>query len=333
MTRERVGTGVSKIAVVAIGGNSLIRDKHHLKVEDQYRQITKTVVHIVEVIKAGYEVVITHGNGPQVGFIMRRSEIAYEHEGLHHVPLASCVANTQGAIGYQIQQALGNELRRKGITKQTATVVTQVKVDPADPGFAHPGKPIGQFYDQAKADELRKDHPDWVMISDAGRGLRRVVASPRPLQIIEFETIADLLHRGVCVIAAGGGGIPVIEDDRGFLQGVSAVIDKDYASALLASQLGAELLLISTGVDNLCLNFGTPKETPLASISLTEAKQYVKEGHFAPGSMLPKIEAIIQFLEHGGKKAIVTKPDNIGRAMAGSCGTSIVAEKSDENGG
>ena len=330
MTPKNGVTGATKIAVVAIGGNSLIRDKHHLKVEDQYRQITKTVVHIVEVIKAGYEVVITHGNGPQVGFIMRRSEIAYEHEGLHHVPLESCVANTQGAIGYQIQQALGNELRRNNILKQAATVVTQVKVDPADPGFTQPTKPIGQFYDQSRADELKRDHPDWTMISDAGRGMRRVVPSPLPLEIVEFETISDLLHRGFCVVAAGGGGIPVVEKSNGCLEGVSAVIDKDFASALLASQLGAELLLISTGVDHLCLNFGTPEETPLSSISLSEAKQYVTEGHFAPGSMLPKIEAIIQFLEDGGKKAIVTKPDNIGRAIAGTCGTSIVGESNEK---
>jgi len=201
---------LKKIAVVAIGGNSLIRDKHHLKVEDQYRQITKTVVHIVEVIKAGFQVIITHGNGPQVGFIMRRSEIAYQYEGLHHVPLQSCVANTQGAIGYQIQQALGNELRKHSIEKETVTVITQVRVAQNDPGFLLPSKPIGQFYEKEEVESLIKDHPDWHMVADAGRGYRRVVASPVPVEIIEIEIIRKLIGQDICVIAAGGGGIPVV---------------------------------------------------------------------------------------------------------------------------
>lgn len=315
---------MKKIAVVAIGGNSLIRDQHHLKVEDQYRQVTKTVVHIVEVIKAGYEVIITHGNGPQVGFILRRSEIAYNHEGLHYVPLQSCVANTQGAIGYQIQQALGNELKKHGIVKRAATVVTQVKVSRDDPGFLQPSKPIGQFYDKERADSLRVDHPDWEMISDAGRGFRRVVPSPMPIEIVEMEVIKELVAQGCCVIAAGGGGIPVVENPDGSLEGVSAVIDKDFASAMLASNLGADLLVISTGVDHICLNFGTEDEQPLGRITVKEAKRFVEEGHFAAGSMLPKMEAILWFLENGGKKAIVTKPDNIKHAIAGQCGTTII---------
>ncbi len=315
---------MKKIAVVAIGGNSLIRDKHHLRVEDQYVQITRTVIHIVEVIKAGYEVIITHGNGPQVGFILRRSEIAYEHEGLHFVPLQSCVANTQGAIGYQIQQALGNELRKHGIIKETATVVTQVKVSRDDPGFANPSKPIGQFYEKEKARSLQKDHPDWVMVSDAGRGYRRVVASPRPLEIVEIGLIRKLVAEGCCVIAAGGGGIPVVENPDGSLEGVGAVIDKDFASAMLAVNLGAELLVISTAVDRICLNFGQENESPVSRMTAEEAERYIAEGHFAEGSMLPKIKAVLWFLAHGGKKAIVTRPDNLERAIAGRCGTSIV---------
>lgn len=314
---------MTKIAVVAIGGNSLIRDKHHLKVEDQYRQITRTVVHIVEVIKAGYQVIITHGNGPQVGFIMRRSEIAYEHEGLHHVPLQSCVANTQGALGYQIQQALGNEFKRHGIIKETVTVVTQVKVAKDDPGFLHPSKPIGQFYEKDKAESLIKDHPDWQMIADAGRGYRRVVASPAPVEIIEIEVIRKLIAQDICVIAAGGGGIPVVENSDGSLEGVSAVIDKDFTSAMLAKELRADLLVISTGVDRICLNYGEKNEQPLEHVTVAEAKKYREEGHFAAGSMLPKIEAILWFLENGGKRAVVTRPDNLKRAIAGQSGTSI----------
>lgn len=315
---------MKKIAVVAIGGNSLIRDKHHLKVEDQYREITKTVVHIVEVIKAGYEVIITHGNGPQVGFILRRSEIAYEHEGLHHVPLQSCVANTQGAIGYQIQQALGNEFLRHGIVKEAVTLVTQVKVSQNDPGFKKPTKPIGQFYPADRVAQLQQDNPDWELVSDSGRGYRRVVASPEPLEIVEMGVIKKLVDQGVCVIASGGGGIPVVEKSDGSLEGVGAVIDKDYASAMLARNLGADLLIISTGVARICLNFGKANEQPLSTMTVQQAKNYIAEDHFAAGSMLPKIRAILWFLENGGKKAIVTRPDNLQRAIVGECGTSIV---------
>jgi carbamate kinase len=313
-----------KVAVIAIGGNSLIRDKHHLKVEDQYREITKTVKHIVEIIKAGYEIVITHGNGPQVGFILRRSEIAYEHEGLHFVPLQSCVADTQGAIGYQIQQVLGNELKKYNIPKKAVTIVTQVKVSKKDPGFHHPSKPIGTFYDDRKAKIIKRDHPDWEMVSDAGRGLRRVVASPEPVEIIEIDTIRHLVENNFCVIAVGGGGIPVVENQDGSLEGVGAVIDKDFSSALLAKNLNADLLIISTGVDRVCLNFGKENEKPLSSITLEETKTYIKEGHFLAGSMLPKIQAIVWFLENGGQKAIITKPDHLKKSILGKCGTHII---------
>ncbi|MCF6248623.1 MAG: carbamate kinase [Desulfobacula sp.] len=315
---------MKKLAVIAIGGNSLIRDKHHLKVEDQYREITKTVKHIAEIIEAGYEVVITHGNGPQVGFVLRRSEIAYEYEGLHFVPLQSCVANTQGAIGYQIQQALGNELKKRNISKEAVTIVTQVRVSKKDPGFDHPTKPIGTFYDDKKAEIIKKDHPDWKMVLDAGRGYRRVVASPEPIEIIEMDMIKHLVENGFCVIAAGGGGIPVVEDKDGSLEGVGAVIDKDYASALLAINLKADLLVISTGVDRVCINFGRENEKPLFNISVAETKKYLKEGHFEAGSMLPKIQAILWFLENGGQKAIITKPDHLKKSIIGKCGTHIV---------
>jgi carbamate kinase len=315
---------MKKLAVIAIGGNSLIRDKHHLTVEDQYREITKTVKHIVEIIEAGYEVVITHGNGPQVGFILRRSEIAYEHEGLHFVPLQSCVADTQGAIGFQIQQALGNELKKRNLSKETATIVTQVKVAKNDPGFDHPTKPIGTFYDDKKAETIKKDHPDWNMVSDAGRGYRRVVASPKPIEIIEMAIIKHLVENGCCVIAAGGGGIPVVENPDGSLESVSAVVDKDYVSALLAINLKADLLVISTGVDRVCINFGKENEKPLSNITTSEAKKYLKEGHFEEGSMLPKMQAILWFLENGGQKAIITKPDHMRNSIIGKSGTHII---------
>ena len=315
---------MKKLAVIAIGGNSLIRDKHHLKVEDQYREITKTVKHIVEIIKAGYEVIITHGNGPQVGFILRRSEIAYEHEGLHFVPLQSCVANTQGAIGYQIQQALGNEFKKHNISKKAVTIITQVKVSGQDPGFKNPTKPIGAFYDNEKAKIIKKDHPEWDMVSDAKKQYRRVVASPEPVEIIEIDMIKNLAENNFCVITAGGGGIPVVEDSDGNLQGVGAVIDKDFTSALLAKELNADLLIISTGVDRVCLNFGKENEKALTNITVKEAKEYLKEGHFEVGSMLPKINAILWFLENGGKKAIITKPDHLKKAIIGEFGTHII---------
>lgn len=318
---------MKKLAVIAIGGNSLIRDKHHLKVEDQYREVTKTVKHIVEIINKGYDVVITHGNGPQVGFVLRRSEIAYEHEGLHFVPLQTCVANTQGAIGYQIQQALDNELRRQKIKKQAVTVVTQTKVDKDDPGFKNSTKPIGQFYNDKKAEEIRNDHPDWQMVSDAGRGWRRVVPSPKPVEIIEMNMIENLIDNQFCVVATGGGGIPVIENEDGSLEGVAAVIDKDFASAMLARNLKAELLIISTGVDRVCLNYGSDQEEPLSKITADEAYDHMMEGHFETGSMLPKIEAILWFLEQGGKKAIITKPENLRRSLQGKCGTHIVQSR------
>lgn len=315
---------MKQLAVIAIGGNSLIRDKHHLRVEDQYREITKTVKYIVEIIKAGYEVVITHGNGPQVGFVLRRSEIAYEYEGLHFVPLQSCVANTQGAIGYQIQQALGNELKKQNIPKQAVTIITQVKVSEKDPGFNNPTKPIGTFYDEKKAEIIQKDHPDWEMVSDSKNRYKRVVPSPRPLEIVEIDMIKNLVQNNFCVIAAGGGGIPVVKNKNGSFEGVSAVIDKDFASALLAINLKAELLIISTGVDRVCLNFGKKNETPLSVITVKETKKYLEQRQFEAGSMLPKIQAILWFLEHGGQKAIITKPDYLKKAIAGERGTTIV---------
>jgi carbamate kinase len=310
-----------KIAVVAVGGNSLIKDKTHKTIPDQYEAANESMVNIVEMIEAGWDVVITHGNGPQVGFILRRAEIALNE--LHPVPLDYCGADTQGAIGYMFQRSLYNEFKKRGLQKQASTVVTQVLVDRNDPAFAMPSKPIGSFMDEPMAIQ-RRDDDGWAVVEDSGRGWRRVVPSPFPIRIIERDAIKELIDEGFTVIGVGGGGIPVIEDDNGDLVGVEAVIDKDFASALLATSIDADLLLISTAVEKVAINFNQPDQEWIDEMTLEEAKGYLAEGHFAPGSMKPKIEAIIGFLERGGKEAIVTNPENIGRALARKTGTRLV---------
>jgi carbamate kinase len=314
----------TRLAVIAIGGNSLIKDKEHQRVEDQYDAICETAECIVDIIQKGYEVVLTHGNGPQVGFILRRSEIAYKHEGLHFVPLVSCVADTQGALGYQIQQALGNEFKKRKISKKAVTIITRVEVDRDDPSFFNPSKPIGSFYSEEQAQNLQKDHPDWVLIHDAGRGYRRAVPSPMPIKIIELEAIETLINQGFCVVSVGGGGIPVTRRPDEVLEGVDAVIDKDFATSLLASNLQAPLFIISTAVEQVALNFGTPSEKPLGAVTAAEMEQYLDEGQFAPGSMAPKVQAAIDFLKRGGSEVIITNPENIGEAVMNDKGTHIV---------
>jgi carbamate kinase len=307
--------------VVAIGGNSLIKDPAHQTVEDQYQAASETTDHIAELIAGGWDLVIVHGNGPQVGFILRRSELA-AHE-LHEVPLDACGADTQGAIGYALQQNLQNDLRRIGVPKRVVSIVTQVEVDGADPAFQSPSKPIGSFMDADKAAERRAD--GWDMVEDAGRGWRRVVASPEPKRIVELDTIGALLDSGTTVIAVGGGGIPVVAQPDGDLRGVAAVIDKDRAAALVGVSLGAELLLISTGVEKVALDFGRPNQVDLDEITLEQARRHLAEGtHFAKGSMAPKIEAAISFLEGGGKLVVITDPEHLGAAVAGRTGTRIV---------
>ena len=313
-----------KVAVMAIGGNSLIKDRKQQSVEDQYQAAKETSVHIADMIEAGYEVVIGHGNGPQVGFILRRSEIAAKAEGMHEVPLDVCGADTQGAIGYALQQNLQNELRRRGINKPVATVVTQVLVDGEDQAFKNPTKPIGGFMDETEAKRRGKEM-GWTVVEDAGRGWRRVVASPLPKEIIEIEAIKALIAAGVIVISTGGGGIPVIRDSEGNLEGVAAVIDKYCGSSLLANNVGAELFVISTAVEKAALNFGKPDQKWLDKLTLAEARKYLAEGtHFAKGSMAPKVQAIIRFLEGGGKQALITNPENIGRALKSETGTRVL---------
>jgi len=309
-----------ELVVIAIGGNSLIKDDRHMTVYDQYKATGETSEHIAGIVEAGYRVVVTHGNGPQVGFILLRSEMA--SQVLHEVPLDSCGADTQGAIGYQIAQTLGNELRRRGIERTVAAVVTQVVVDPDDPGFDEPSKPIGPFYSEASARAHRET--GWVMKEEGDRGWRRVVASPRPLEIVEESAIRGLLEQDVIVVAVGGGGIPVTRGGSGDLSGVPAVIDKDLASCLLAKNLGADVFVVSTAVDKVALHYGRPEQRDLDRMTVAEARGYLAEGHFAPGSMQPKIEAAIDFLEHGGQRVIVTRPEHLETAMRGDAGTHIV---------
>ena len=311
---------MKKLVVIAIGGNSLIKDSRHMTVLDQYKAAGQTCHHIASLVGMGYRVVITHGNGPQVGFILLRSELA--KDVLHQVPLESCVADTQGAIGYQIQQALENELRRRRIWKPVATVVTQVLVNPRDPAFQNPQKPIGPFYSEEDA-QMHRERDGWAVREDAGRGWRRVVPSPKPLQIIEEPVIAALLQKGIIVIAVGGGGIPVVRGPKGVLRGVPAVIDKDQASSLLAIHLQADTFMISTGVDKVCINYGKPDQRELDHLTLKEARRHLKEGQFAAGSMGPKIEAAIRFLAKGGRRVIITQPHLLEDAMLGRNGTQI----------
>lgn len=314
---------MSKRVVVAIGGNSLITDPEHQTVEDQYLAAAETDHHIAGLVAEGWDVVITHGNGPQIGFILRRSDLA-AHE-LHEVPLDVCGADTQGAIGYLLQQNLFNDFERMGIDKGVVTVVTQVEVDPDDPAFSSPSKPIGSFLTTDEA-RRRRDEEGWDIVEDANRGWRRVVASPLPVRIVEIDAIRTLIDSGFVVVAVGGGGLPVTAGPEGALKGVPAVIDKDRASAMLASEIDADLLLISTSVDQVALNFGRPDQEWISEMTLEEAKGYLAEGtHFLEGSMKPKIEAVINFLEAGGREAIITSPPNIELALHGQTGTRIEA--------
>jgi carbamate kinase len=313
-----------KVAVVAIGGNSLIKDEKHKSVEDQYQAAKETTFHIADMIEAGWDVAIGHGNGPQVGFILRRSEIAAKVEGMHEIPLDVCGADSQGAIGYALQQTLQNELFHRKIKKAVATVVTQVLVDKNDPAFKNPTKPIGSFMDEAEAKRRQKEL-GWSVVEDSGRGWRRVVASPLPKEVVELESVETLIKSGTVVVTVGGGGIPVIDTGDGEYAGTAAVIDKDFASSLLARLIKADLLLISTAVEKVALNFGKPDQKWIDRMSMAEAKKFLAEGtHFAKGSMAPKIQAIIWFLEAGGKQAIITNPENIGRALKGETGTWIM---------
>lgn len=316
---------MSKTILVAIGGNSLIADSQHPDVPHQWDAVRQTCKCLADIIAAGWHPIITHGNGPQVGYILRRNELAAP--AVHMTPLDLIVADTQGSIGYMLQQALYNELYSRNISRPIASVVTQVLVDPQDPAFQNPTKPIGSFMSEAEA--RRFEAEGWQVMEDAGRGWRRVVASPQPLQVVEEEAIRSLLRSGVIVIAVGGGGIPVVQNTAGELRelkGVYAVIDKDRASSLLACALDITCLLISTAVERVAIYYNTPRQQWLDRMTVAEAETYMAAGHFAPGSMLPKIEAAIAFVRHTGRPAIITNPVSLARALDGQTGTHIVPE-------
>ena len=311
---------IEKLAIVAIGGNSLIQDPKHPEVDHQWDAVRETCRDIAQMVADGWHIVVTHGNGPQAGFIIRRNEIASSQ--VHTTPMDIVVADTQGSIGYMISQALDNSLRRLGLNRTVATIVTQVRVNPEDPAFQKPTKPIGGFMTEDEARQFEKE--GWQVVEDSGRGWRRVVASPKPQAIQEINAIQALMLSGYVIVACGGGGIPVIRNEVGSLRGVPAVIDKDRVSSLLAQTLRADLFVISTGVEKVSLNFNTPEQVDLDEITLQETQQYVDEGHFAPGSMLPKIEAAMDFVRNGGPTAIITDPSNLAKALRGEAGTRII---------
>jgi len=309
------------LVVIAIGGHSLIKDPEHMDVLDQYRAAGETSHYIAPIVNQGYRVVVTHGNGPQVGFILLRSELA--RDVIHQVPLANCVADTQGSIGFQIAQSLQNEFLRQGLDRQVVSMVTQVVVDPEDPSFSKPSKPIGPFMSEEEAHQHAQSD-GWTISEDAGRGWRRLVPSPVPLEIIELSSIRALLDCGTLVVAVGGGGIPVIYKPDGTLRPRPAVIDKDAASCLLACELGASVFIISTDVDKVALNFGTAEQVEIDRLNTAECRQYLEEGHFAAGSMQPKIESALSFLEQGGQEVIIAQPHRLQADLHNIYGTHIV---------
>ena len=315
---------MEKLVIVAIGGNSLVKDNGRNTIQDQYEAVCETAVNIADMVQEGYNVVVTHGNGPQVGFALQRCEIASEVAEMPLVPLVNCVADTQGGIGYQIQQALTNEFAKRGINKKVASVITQVEVSSEDPNFQNPTKPVGSFFTLEQTEEMQKEHADWVFIEDSGRGYRRVVSSPKPIDIVEKDAIKSLIEAGYVVVAVGGGGIPVVKTSENTYEGIDAVIDKDFATSLLAEQIDAETLIITTGVPQVCINFGKPNQKALERITVEETKQYVAEEHFAKGSMLPKIEASLSFLEKNGTSVIITNPESLKDAIMNKAGTHIV---------
>lgn len=315
------------LAVIAFGGNALVRDDEHQAILDQYETVVATAPAIVDMIEAGWRVVVTHGNGPQVGYILRRSELAIAE--VAPVPLDYVVGDTQGAIGYMFSKALHNELAGRGLSRPVASIVTQTVVDPQDPAFQRPTKPVGGFLSEDEARE-RAGQLGWSVAADGDRGWRRTVASPVPHEIVELDTIARLVEAGTLVVACGGGGIPVARLDDGRLVGVEAVIDKDRASALLATALQADLLVIPTGVDQVAIRFGTPEQEWLSDLSPADAARYAAEGHFGEGSMAPKVEAVLDFLiAQPDGAGLITAPHRIADALQRRTGTWIQHEHVD----
>jgi len=317
---------MERSAVIAIGGNALIRDGQRGTIAEQFENATGTARHIAALVADGWRVVVTHGNGPQVGFILLRSELIGESAGIPRLSLDMSVADSQGGIGHILGNALLNELGARGLRDRVACLLTHVVVDPGDPAFTHPTKPIGPAYTAEEA-AVKRERDGWAMVEDSGRGYRRIVPSPHPLRIVEEGQIAALVSAGFVVIAAGGGGIPVVEEPPAGYRGVEAVIDKDRASALLASSLKIPLLVLSTGVEQVAIHFRQPNERFLDRLSVSEARGYLAEGEFPKGSMGPKVEAAITFLEHGGCEVLITSPVSLEKAFAGESGTRIMADQ------
>lgn len=306
---------MSKKILVALGGNALGKSA-----EEQKALVAKTSVPIVDLIEEGCDVIVAHGNGPQVGMI----KLAFENSHTL-MPFPECGAMSQGYIGYHLQNALGQEMKKRGIKKSVATVLTQVLVDAADPAFSQPSKPIGNFYSREEAEQIQKEHPDYVMKEDAGRGWRRVVASPKPVDIMEKAVISDLFHQGHLVIATGGGGVPVVQRENA-LEGVPAVIDKDFAAAKLAELVDAEMLIILTAVENVCIRFGQEDQEALRNVTVAEMEKHIENGEFAKGSMLPKVEAAVSFVRSGkNRRALITSLEKAREGILGTTGTMIEA--------
>lgn len=313
---------MKELVVVAIGGNSIIKDNNSQSIDAQEKAVQEVALHVSNMLEGNYNIVLTHGNGPQVGLDLRRAEIAHTVEGLPLTPLTNCVADTQGGIGYLVQQALTNALTQ--YNRRAVTVITQVEVDKNDPNFTAPTKPIGAFFTQEQAEAFKRANPSWHFIEDSGRGYRRVVASPEPKHVVELDAIRTLTENDVVVVAAGGGGIPVISNGRGGYQSIDAVIDKDLSTTLLAKELNADILIITTGVEKVCVHFGKPEQKALGETSTTDMQRYMEEGHFPAGSMLPKIEASLSFIANGGKRVIITTPEKLTEALRGETGTHII---------
>ena len=310
-----------KLAVVALGGNALLRDSAHESIPDQYETVAAVAPHLVDMVEQGWDIVVTHGNGPQVGFILRRSELAIEE--VAPVPLDYAVGDTQGAIGYMLLKALGNELRSRNIDKAVVVLVSQTVVRADDPAFAHPAKPIGSFMDEPTARRLANEF-GWTIVEDSGRGWRRTVASPLPVEIVELPSIRSLCEQGALVVAAGGGGIAVTRDAAGLLVGVEAVVDKDRASALLAVGLEADLLIIATSVDRVAVDFGAPSQRWLDHLTVSEAIKFTELGQFGEGSMRPKVEAVVSFVQQRpGAAGIITSLEELKEALVRNAGTRI----------
>lgn len=310
-----------KKIVIALGGNALQEAGKPATAESQLEVVEKTSEYIADIIEKGYDVVLAHGNGPQVGRIVLQNE--YATAVTPAMPFDVCGAMSQGYIGYHMQQGLEKVLRHRNIGKRVATLVTQVVVDKNDPKFKNPSKPIGPFYSEEEAKTIAAEK-GYTMKEDAGRGWRRVVASPMPIEIVELDAVKCLINGGFIAITVGGGGIPVVKNESGDYVGTAAVIDKDLASERLAEDIDADALVILTAVEQVCINFGKPNQAALSTLSIADARQYISEGHFAPGSMLPKVEAAIKFVESKpGRKAIITSLDKAVEALEGKAGTTV----------